>query len=363
VRIAWDFGLQLRRGMKLLPLVALLAATPAAAATVDYAFAYSDKASGFNPSYSYNSTGGAISVAHSGTGSYVVTLAGINPAGNAQAHAHGSSDRCRTTAWLNNGGGTNVYVACTTAGGTPVDTTFVVHYYHASGTDSQETAYLWADQPTKASYQPSLPYSYNSTGGTNTIAHGVAPGDYLVYLPGLVNLGGNAHVTAYGGGSGYCKLGGWYQLPSGTYVNVLCFDGNGDPADTRFSLRYTNGHLPDTGAFRGAYMLGRGDWGPSLPIVDYTADATYAFHTGGLAIPVENGPVYAIATIPAVRLPVPAPSSVLVTAVSHDNIYCSSAGWNATGSDAIAPDVSCFDPTGTAVGGNYALVLLTSGSR
>src|SRR5690349_18877060 len=60
-------------------------------------------------------------------------------------------------------------------------------------------AFLWADQPSTASYTPSTSFQGNSMGGTNTIVRN-GTGDYTITLPGMAGNGGdggNVQVTAY----------------------------------------------------------------------------------------------------------------------------------------------------------------------
>ena len=86
-------------------------------------------------------------------------------------------------------------IACTTPSGAPVDTVSVVQYYAASGTDAQETAYLWADQPAAASYRPAAPWSQYSTpiGGYYQCGSSTHPGG------GVMGAGGrNAALKILG---------------------------------------------------------------------------------------------------------------------------------------------------------------------
>jgi hypothetical protein len=50
--------------------------------------------------------------------------------------------------------------------------------------------WVWADQPTVASYTPNATHQYNSAANTNTVAH-PAQGQYVVTFPRLAVRGGN----------------------------------------------------------------------------------------------------------------------------------------------------------------------------
>jgi hypothetical protein len=340
----------------------LLTPGDARAATVEYAFAYIFQPSPGAPwqlhgSHTFNSTGGGTSFTRLGTGDYQVTLGNMSPLGNAQARAHGSNNRCKVVAWGGSGLDTVVRVRCATPAGAPVDDLTVIQYYHATGSDPLQTAYLWASMPAAASYTPPAGYSYNSTGGVNTIAHGVEPGEYLAFLPGLATRGGDPHVTAYGTTTDYCKIATWYQTTAGSFVAVRCFNAGGDPVDTYWSLRYTHGHAADDGRFLGAYALGNSDWGPGTPLHSYTPNLIFQFHTSGAAMVADND------TRSQIHMPATAAlSSVMVTAVGHDNTYCSTVGWTNFGTETI-PIAGCYDPAGNMVGSSFTMAMLTLAPR
>lgn len=342
--------------------LSLVAPVRASAATVEYAFAYAYQpapaaAWALHGGFTYNSAGGAMGFTRLGVGDFQFTIGGISAFGNVQAHAHGSNNRCKVVGWGPTSTDTVVRVRCTTPAGAPVDDLAVVQYYHAAGNDPLQTAYLWANAPTAASYAPSVLYTYNSTGGGNTIAHGVAPGEYLALLPGLTSHGGDPQVTAYGASNDYCKIDSWYQSAAGTHVAVRCFDAAGDPVDSMWTLRYTHGHVADDGRFVGAYALGDDDWGPGTPLHGYTPDPVFQFHTRGVTMVADDE------THAAVHMPVgPGLSSVLVTGVGHDNTYCSTLGWTNFGTETV-PIAACFDPAGNPVGARFTMTMLTAVPR
>ena len=77
--------------------------------------------------YSYNSAGGAISVASAGTGVYQVNFNGIGGSGgNAQVVAHGNSTtRCKLGGWGSSGTQQQVTVRCHTPASIVVPSTVV----------------------------------------------------------------------------------------------------------------------------------------------------------------------------------------------------------------------------------------------
>lgn len=196
---------------------------------------------------------GAVYVAYLGTGSYQVELERLAPPGsdNFQVSSALSADTltyCMTPGWNTKANAyylSTVYltVNCYDATGNPADMAFSFLYQSRVkpfGTANKGIAFLWADQPTEASYTPNLSYQYNSTGATNTMIR-IGTGSYTATIPGLTKRGGNVQVTAYGNGPARCKVSSWSSDQSGTNVNVLCFDSTNAAADEMFTLAYTIG--------------------------------------------------------------------------------------------------------------------------
>ena len=69
-----------------------------------------------------------------------------------------------------------------------------------------------------------------------------ATGSYLVSFPGLAKVGSRpetVHVSPYGGGLFTCQVQGWSNSGDGSSLDatVRCWNrGNGDPADTYFTI-------------------------------------------------------------------------------------------------------------------------------
>jgi hypothetical protein len=132
--------------------------------------------------------------------------------------------------------------ACLTAAALAVVTAGPAHAAaHVEG-------YVWASQPVTPQYLAATGYEYSSAGQPIVITR-TGVGDYTVRFHGLATPGGVAHASAYGTGNGdFCTV-GWYR-PRGSdqLVRVRCFDGDGDPSDSRFVANLTDqlaapGHL------------------------------------------------------------------------------------------------------------------------
>lgn len=113
------------------------------------------------------------------------------------------------------------------------------------------TAYVWANRPSAASYDPVSRYAHNSTGGDVRVDR-AGPGTYTVTFEGAApalsgekGRGGVVHAVAYGARSkAICTVARWgpaiWSKSSALFVDVRCFDPAGKPADTRFVANFTN---------------------------------------------------------------------------------------------------------------------------
>jgi hypothetical protein len=113
----------------------------------------------------------------------------------------------------------------------------VLGYYYPAGL----SGYVWADQPTSPSYTPSGTYSFNSSGGANTITR-VGTGAYEVTFAGLgINgnrsSGGNVQVTKYDSGAGICHVDGWSGSPD-LVVRVNCYNMSGVLTDHLYTVLF-----------------------------------------------------------------------------------------------------------------------------
>ncbi|MCA9639368.1 MAG: hypothetical protein KC492_01710, partial [Myxococcales bacterium] len=228
--------------------------------------------------WAYNSSGGGINVTSSGTGLYNVTFAGLGSAGgNVQVVAIGTNNsRCKVGSWGASGSDEVVHVRCHTASGSLVNSPFVVRFARPDGGYDGNGAYLWsgwAAPPENTPFNVDPTYSWNSSGGTNRVVR-LDDGLYQAFLPGLSGAGGSVEITAYGGGSEHCKVGGWGALSGETFVNVYCFSSTGAPANTNFTLNYLA--PKQVGAYNyGAYL-----WAHSSTGSDYVPSSIYSHNTG-----------------------------------------------------------------------------------
>ena len=204
-----------------------------------------------SPIGNFNSTGASNSVTIVQTGLFQVVMPGLGNGLNSdvQVNAYNSDGRphyCMSQGWgSNNGVDVVAYVGCYDLSGNPLSADFSLLYQSRTVPPGGNTGFVWADQPTASSYTPASDYSFNSSGGTNTITRqGV--GNYVVTLPGLRG-GGNPQVTAYGSTAAHCEVASWTKANTTASVNVLCFNPAGSLSDGYFDLSYTYGVLQTNG--------------------------------------------------------------------------------------------------------------------
>jgi hypothetical protein len=330
-----------------------------AASTVGWVWADEANAvSAYTPpaASSYNSKGGAITVTPLGTGQYEVSFAKLYDGApdDVQVTGFQTSGYCTSAGWSPSGKTLNAYVDCFDANGNPANSTFTLLYQSRNalfGNYNTGLAFVWANCPTTcANYTPDSAYSYNSAGGTNTIARNVT-GNYTVLIPGISRYDGDVQVTAYGSGAARCTLDGYG--PEGgfsTQATVQCYDSTGAPADESFSLAFSRGQsfgLTTAKVSRGAYAFAGKD--TSSAVYTPLKAAQYnGFGTGFLTAQKTSKGNYTV-TLPGD--PQYLTSNVLVTASivgPPTNNYCNVTGWGGA-----ALYVSCYAPGGSFVDSQF----------
>jgi hypothetical protein len=215
---------------------------------IGYVWADQPSASTYTPSpwYQFNSTGATNTVDRLDVGNYHVRMPGLGAAGygHVKVTAYGTWDAsaCSVGYWTENLGERVINVRCHDAAGNPVDTYYTVTYVNALsvlGVTGAAAAYVWAYSPTQPSYVAEGPYTFNSTGGANSIVRN-ATGDYTVHFAGLAGEDGHVQVTGYGGSSHRCKVGWWGGAWNGDLIaNVQCTNVSGGQVDTLFAASFT----------------------------------------------------------------------------------------------------------------------------
>jgi hypothetical protein len=299
---------------------------------------------------------GDVAIWHLGTGTYDVNIARIYQHGPSDLQVSSAENYplayCTIVGWGRGEGKTiDAYVDCYDTNGNPADSHFSFLYQSRGkplGSAKKGLAYLWADQPTAASYTPNPDYQYNSTRGTNTMVRN-GTGSYTASLPGLTKKGGNVQVTAYGSVPARCTVSGWSSGQSGTSANVLCFDVAGAAADEMFTLAYSIGE--SLGPFEGRtgiYVLANKPDDRKV----YTPSRAYDYNG------FETGPITAQKTATgAYTLNIPGETglggaAVLVTAYGATGDFC-------IGGDGLEEwypfQIFCYDQNGNPADSEFSV--------
>lgn len=276
--------------------------------------------------YSFNSSGGNVSISRSSAGTYTVAFPGLGSSlfSNVLVSGYSTSGTCKVGAWST--AGASISVLCFDQNGNPQDSYFTLVYQARSGTFGSATkglAFLWANQASNPSYTPDTLYQYNSTGATNTIVRS-GTGVYTAILPGLTAVGGAVQITAYGAGAGRCKTSGWGVDVDGEHVNVLCFNASGAPSDETFTLLYAT-KVPV--AYLGTEVTGVYGWFHKAKGQHYKLFKAYRFNnlTGDALL--GNRDSKGSTEVQFLSSASYTTSNMLVTAYGFDNSYCNVDSW------------------------------------
>lgn len=279
-----------------------------------------------------NSTGDTNTAAHSGyAGEMHIHFPGVgDPGGTVQISPIGASARtCMIDGWTQNGSDEDAYVYCASASGlSAANSKFTVAYVATIATTGR-LAYLWASHPTTSSYTPDAAYSYNSTGGSNTIGR-IGTGYYEAVLPGLASQGGDVQVSSYSNAGGatasrpdgaviipaICNVAAWGPEGTAMIVLVQCRDPlSGNPYDSRFTLAFMQGlGLKGVGGTRVAYTFAN-----QASAASYAPPANYTYMSNAKVphITRQGAGAYAV-TLPGM----PKGGTAIVTAWGRGKRHC-----------------------------------------
>lgn len=220
--------------------------------------------------------------------------------------------------------------------------------YDWNGRRQGAYGFVWANQPTAASYTPSTSYQSSSAGTTATVRRS-STGAYQVTFPGLGGGGGDVQVSAYGSSDGFCQVGGWGGSPD-LSVWVYCFSSSGARADRTFTVQYfresRTGELNDAGAT--SYL-----WANSATLSSYVPSSYYAYNdTGASHQIVRFGTGQYEARLPGM---VGGGGHAQVTAYGSSATRCNAAYWYPNGEGASV-HVRCYDAAGALKDSQFTLL-------
>lgn len=235
-----------------------------------------------NFSYQHTPSGELIVTERLGVGYCRVMLPGhLGAGGNLQvtsAEFPGTSDFVTVVeSFVANAGKVECYIATFDATGQVVDGDFTL-VYRVGGRPTDRTAYLWADDPTAASYTPTVNYAFNGNRGFPTIVR-TGLGAYTVTLPGLANgaVGGHVQVSPIATDlASRVQTIGWGPTGADMMAQVRTFDGAGNAADRMFLLSYT-----ETAAAQAPHLGSSAHvWAHNASAASYVPSVTYQASNG-----------------------------------------------------------------------------------
>ena len=138
------------------------------------------------------------------------------------------SHRCHVASWS----ARSAVVRCMTASGALADSGFAL-----VATTDRTSSYVRSESPAATIDDPAAAVAQTAGTSTRPRIHRLDRGRYRAVFNDLpANSGGNVQATAYGDVRNHCTIDDWHRAS----VDVACFTPAGDPADTRFVLRYVD---------------------------------------------------------------------------------------------------------------------------
>jgi len=222
-------------------------------AAYEYGYVWADDPTGASslpdPTYQETSSSQPATMLRLATGHYELTFPGLNgSSGTVQVSPYGTAGEMTTVErWVPSGSDAQVLVRMFDAKGQPSDGRFTAIFTIVPGSEisGQEISYVWANEPSSASYTPAVGYQHrpDETSPINVRRLGV--GDYVVHMPGVGGTlpgdphnGGIVHASLYGPTAGWAQVAWWERGSSDLTARVLCFGPAGSPADSRFTLSH-----------------------------------------------------------------------------------------------------------------------------
>lgn len=343
----------------LLAVAAALFALPTSAQTFSdavraYVWANQASSDSYTPdaSYSYNASGGAVTLTRSEAGQYQARFAGlgaVSGSGTLHVTAYGSSASCVSDGWNGEDGDLIAGVRCHDSSGAFTDARFTLLFVTTSGITVPNMAYAWADQSGATSYTPDASYAYNGSGGAITASRS-ATGTYEMEFAGLTAGTGLGHVqvTAYGSDA-LCRILRWDVISGSVVVSVGCQDSGGSPVDSRYTVLYVGADAASASTgFAWADARTSSSYAPSSSYVfndmrEVTATrssaGTYGMTFAGLGSITEGG-------------------HVQVSSYGAFNVaaVCNTDSWGSV--DDFEIDVECYDDNGALVDSRYTVLVV-----
>lgn len=275
---------------------------------------------------SYDSSGGAVTVAHSTTGLYLVTFAGLGKitGGNVQVTSQSLGLTCAVAGYgpANSGQDFTAGVNCFDYQGNASDGHFSMTVTQPATAPGGILAYNTISK-IASSYTLTGPYQYNSTGHKDTVVH-AGTGQYKVTMPltGGNPATGTVKVSAFGATAGDCQLKSFAISSSSAVSNVLCFSPAGALMDRQFTIAYAQGNnlMGQKGATDANAFAGKPSAGLYQPAVQY--DSTTGARVTAVRLRLSQYAVFFAGSQGKASNPNGGQGNVEVTPVSSGYVHC-----------------------------------------
>ncbi|MCA8976350.1 MAG: hypothetical protein KDC98_16645, partial [Planctomycetes bacterium] len=290
---------------------------------------------------------------------FLVKVPNMPAFGAVQVTAYGGNHIATVYNWLSTGGSLHAYVDLFDTGGNPVNDRPFAFHYRVGGNQDRREAYLWAEQPTAASYAVNSGTAYVSTGGVPTITR-VSTGRYRVTLPGLAATGerGNVQVTPQSNTPLHARVEGWTSIGSDLQVNVRCVDQAGLPRDGRFFLGYEERAASiDESRGTGAHV-----WADNATSASYAPNPDFVDSNGTMGPRNSERITRTGIGQYRVHLPTLAPSgstNAQVTPYGAAFAHATVRAWTSDGHSGTYVYVDTFDIAGNRIDAKFTLSYLT----
>jgi hypothetical protein len=192
--------------------------------------------------YTYNSTGGSVSVTTPIIGQYQATFGNLGSIADdvvPQVTTYATTATCAVGGWEAAAGDLQVDVDCFGLNGSPVAADFDLIVTHPTSTPHGVFDFAYAADGTRSGTL--CCDQYNSAGKQNSVKF-LGTGRYQLTLGGPKTSGthGTVKVSPDGAVPGDCELVGWRGSKQGEVVDVDCFSDAGARQDRSFMVSYAS---------------------------------------------------------------------------------------------------------------------------
>jgi uncharacterized protein YjdB len=303
--------------------------------------------------YRHNGLGGTITITRTQTGVYDVVLGGFRKGSTDRevpvVTAYGNiPSRCQPGEWRNSGANDlTIQVICVAPGGTLIDSRFTMLVV-GDGSLPSRLGFAAATQSSASSYAPDTAFVYNSSGRV-MVAQRTSTGTYVLDLGvprGAADLPETFLVSSTAPLASWCNLAQWT-----TTTNVNCFGQSTAKIDASYNL----------------LMLERGRAGQrfALTLADqetaasYTPHASYTRTSSGLPVVIRRTATGRyVLTLHGLAKIGTRTETILVSAYSNTNVFCTVAEWNTVAINDLDVVVNCWAADGSSVDSRFTLALI-----